>query len=46
MLYIIILLLAIDATALVWYLIAYTPKKKKSKPNYCAKADDKLSIYL
>ena len=43
--YILILMLAIDCTALFWVLISRTPKKTV-KPNYCADADDKLSYGL
>lgn len=44
MLYILALLAGLEFTVLFWYAISRTPKKKVTKPNYCAHVDYLLGL--
>lgn len=46
LLYVLSIILGLEFTVLFWVAISRTPKKKITKPNYCASADDKLSYGL
>lgn len=46
MFYLFILSVGIFLTVPFWLLITWAPKKKVSKPNYCAVVDDKLALWL